>query len=172
MPGQSYLFTLTAADAAGEATASVSVRAAAAPVRGQFSVRFADTGADATAAAAGGGSRAVVAFTTPLRLSATGWAAAAAEDGPLLYSFRYVLAGPSSASPESSSPPVLLSPFRPVPELAPVTLPAGLEAEGGRVEIQLCVALSALLFPHQSDMMKPRTLCEKCMTKTCKCRPL
>lgn len=141
-PGATYRFALYASDPGGTSFAEVEVPVSTAP----HGLGGPGTLGALSAAATGGpgnGTQASpgVAFATVFRLAAAGWAEQ--DDGPLLYQFQYVVLGQQQAADGGGGggggapAPVVLAKFQPGKTLSGVTLPAGLDAAGNIVQLQL-----------------------------------
>lgn len=136
IPGERYVFALSATDAGGTAVAEVPADVARAPRRRGGAPG--SIGSIVARVASGGGTKGEgIAFATTFALSAADWAE---EDLPLSYQFQYLL--------RSDAPPVVLAQFQPSLSLSGVTLPAGFDDRANNVTLQLCVPPASA--PHPS----------------------
>lgn len=157
LPGRTYSFVLTAKDVGGSAEAQVSFPVAEAPhglagpgTVGSLIVRTESppppggqgAAADASSSNTSGGNElAGIAYTTAFTLSASGWAPPDPGDA-FQYQFQCLITGVTDPNN-----PIVLSTFQPASTALGVTLPAGTDAAGQRVEVQLCVQLCAPTLP-------------------------
>jgi hypothetical protein len=124
-PGQSFRFALSATDAGGTASAEVLVATAGIPSGGSLLVT--------TPAGAG----IPIAYATVFSLSASDWVDEESSL-PLQYQFQYRVEGLSAVDGRGPAPAVVLAKFQPASRVASVTLPAGLDAFGNRITLELC----------------------------------
>ena len=119
-PRETLVFRLTASNAAGAASADVTVRVSGAPYGPS---RPGSSGAITVAPAFGFG------LDTPFSIVASGWQD---TDLPLQYSFSYTILG------AAAGPPVTVASYSPAP-FATATLPAGLPAANYTLNVTVLV---------------------------------